>query len=108
MKTTETTQPTPRSNSPAPAWTPGPWRIGQYDGEFAIYDAEQYKLVSLPTWRGEAAAEAAANARLISLAPDMAEALAACIIQLNRETLGGEALDRARALLARINGNIHP
>ena len=101
-----TTQPTPRSNSPAPAWTPGPWKAHEIQRTGIPYSpvtATTMIAKVYPTAYGDDA-QSQANARLIAAAPEMAEALAACIIQLNRETLGGEALDRARALLARING----
>lgn len=109
------TQPTPRSITPNPAWTPGPWemrdsflfskRTGQAIAEL-VYDedvAQGYE-------------EYSSNAALIQSAPEMAEALAwygeqARLARLvhsggdeGRNAIASDGGNKARALLARING----
>ena len=64
--------------------TPGPWHIGQSrewddDGEpydqLAIYSAEGVKVAKVETWLKHAREESEANAQLISLTPDLVNAL---------------------------------
>ena len=120
MKTqpTDTTQPTPRSSSPAPAWTPGPWTFTRpHPGQYAIIPAKHEKRGDMWTlaYIRDFQANDEANARLIAAAPEMAEALAALLSHDGETVTDGigvehdsEALEqakhRARALLARING----
>ena len=124
MKTTDTTQPTPRSSSPNPAWTPGPWKAQhEFDFDPTYIMAANGLIVAASCCDDDAPQdpqEVLANARLIAAAPEMAERLEACVeimarafpdglpVQLGthcEEADWGAALSTARALLARINGN---
>ena len=117
-----TTQPTPRSSSPAPAWTPGPWTyqmtisssgpVPQVQTVPVGPDGGRYStLICTLSRTGEKSGTREANARLIAAAPEMAEALRELLEdewrmspdwgpQSEREPI----LAKARALLARING----
>ena len=92
-------------------WTPGPWR---FDGWNAmrrqakiLMDCNHPEGWHFGGWMGT---RTEANARLIAAAPDMAEALEACIFalgQLGANTLGGSGRkewEQARAALAKARG----
>ena len=88
----------------APKWTPGPWRVGQIDGD--TLDAS-VRLCVFDVW--DDMAEQDANARLISLAPEMFVALRALVEDAdsddtdeNRVNLSSVA--RARLALTRARG----
>ena len=126
MKTTETTHPTPLSSSPAPAWTPGPWKAQhEFDFDPTYIMAANGLIVAASCCDDDAPQdpqEVLANARLIAAAPEMAEALRDLLAltealrdhvkhNLNGADLLAPASPRiakARALLARINGHNPP
>ena len=99
MKTTHT--PT------ATQHTPGPWIASHrsiQDGQggsqrwhILAGSDQSIQVCTLKGWDDEDEA----NARLIAAAPELLAALIACERQLDRETLGGEALDAARAAIAK-------
>jgi hypothetical protein len=123
---TTTTQNTPRATGNS-KHTPGPWFLfqehpaniaaklrGEGNGMYdlpALTDPKAWGHFRVSTPCGEivsiqsmnpGARQREANARLIAAAPELLEALKACADQLNIETLGGEALDHARAILAKL------
>lgn len=107
---TTTTQPTPRSNSPAPAWTPGPWKAHEIQRTGIPYSpvtATTMIAKVYPTAYGDDA-QSQANARLIAAAPEMAELLAQAHAYVQGEAPGHELDQAIRALLARINGHNPP
>lgn len=95
----------------APA-TAGPWRLEIVDipgmqGQWRIMGSSPHDK-TLPhggNWVGTVARSngdrGLANARIIAAGPEMLAALQACAIQLDMETLGGSALDKARAAIAK-------
>lgn len=129
MKTTETTQPTPRSNSPAPAWTPGPWTAERCHNketgrrQWLVLCENATRHVATVTRDEDCEGiNDKETARLIAAAPEMAEALRDLLAltealrdhvkhNLNGADLLAPASPRiakARALLARINGHNPP
>src|SRR5882757_4927554 len=54
--------------------TPGPWRFSKEPGHMASIESD-YGTVSIPCWNGTTAPQIDANARLISAAPQILEAL---------------------------------
>lgn len=94
--------------------TPGPWHQGEGNGEGSIFPAAGrmrmekggttlYPICTMVT--GWEAAEDAANAALVAEAPAMAQALRD-LCEWAERTGGWESpcWDRARALLARLDG----
>lgn len=106
-------------------WTPGPWTWtdGRGPVDISTYASEGYynnpQLVGGPMNEDVIGcneywiigplmdeAQMRANARLIAAAPKMAEALAACVENMEHSTpQGREAWETARALLHRIRGD---
>jgi hypothetical protein len=93
-------------------WTPGPWPI-EYDNDTGHDDSgfSAWYLVGparVDIGFGQTKI-AAANARLISAAPEMAEVLERLVVMLDRQERPGGLSDtrvvEARALLARIRGD---
>lgn len=93
-------------------WTKGPWIVKEFppedhDGEEALtaiiaYGEDGPILAEVNRWtyHGEPATEeSVANARLIAAAPSLAEALQACVKQMDDWGLGGPAVLQARAAL---------
>ena len=123
--TMTTTHPTPLSSSPAPAWTPGPWKAQhEFDFDPTYIMAANGLIVAASCCDDDAPQdpqEVLANARLIAAAPEMAEALQMLVLVLadlakhpafeddapefNDGGDAREAMKQARAILARINGN---
>lgn len=57
-------------------WTPGPWHVGVRQAEQIVYNTQGWAVANATVYHGEHdLAEVKANARLIALAPEMAEAL---------------------------------
>ena len=92
--------------------TPGPWRIGTTppNGEQTI-GTQQGLMVAVATTGANTPTEA--NARLIAAAPDLLEALKACIPHLERDDHHTDALSRerphyaaARAAIAKATGAV--
>ena len=111
--TMTTTHPTPLSSSPAPAWTPGPWKAQhEFDFDPTYIMAANGLIVAASCCDDDAPQdpqEVLANARLIAAAPDMATVLREFIIQREMGLAHVEVLyEEARALLARINGHNPP
>lgn len=91
----------------------GPWSVGEYahpDGrpyglERGIFTvAGQIKIAVCEQWEGEKESqEAEANARLISAAPDLLEALQACIEMYSSVAPMGQSpvIEAARAAIAK-------
>jgi hypothetical protein len=95
--------------TPQAKHTPGPWKVttqycnplGQPSFQWEHVQSEKGVCVANPN---HAVQEWKANARLIAAAPELLAALKACERQLDRETLGGETLDAARAVIAKATG----
>ena len=101
MKTTETTQPTPRS-TPNPAWTPG-------NIVATVMEKLEERGANLEDFGAITCDEIAEEIPIIAAAPDMATVLREFIIQREMGLAHVEVLyEEARALLARINGHIPP
>lgn len=85
--------------------TPGPWRIARHDTlkDVRHIDAGPagYERSTVAILDGP---KSDANAQLIAAAPELLAALIECAEQLDAETLGGEALDNARAAIAKAKG----
>lgn len=100
-------------------WTPGPWDIHEDDGQpiagirereggrfvaLTQFDAEDCRTVEAANARR---AECAANARLISAAPDLYAVLADLVDALERfGRLGSPRVVAARAALAKARGEV--
>ena len=91
-------------------YTPGPWKTR---GSFVYRDDGEHDGVvcrvaysgSCVQWVcGVASRENAANARLISVAPELYEALRSIVSELREYNPTGIALADATALLARVSG----
>lgn len=97
--------------------TAGPWQLAARETESsfegftfkrrAIYGTQSMVCIAdvcgpeIRTESPTAHDEFVANAQLIASAPELLAALIACERQLDAETLGGAALDAARAAIAR-------
>ena len=104
MKTqpTDTTHPTPRSSSPAPAWTPG-------NIVATVMEKLEERGANLEDFGAITCDEIAEEIPIIAAAPDMATVLREFIIQREMGLAHVEVLyEEARALLARINGHNPP
>ena len=96
-------------------WTPGPWRVEEIRGNSRgiLLPTEDAYIGEVYGWEEDSPEEAAANARLIQHAPEMADALEECANRLKRaaihlgsdEEFAEKAVSRYRALLARIRGD---
>jgi hypothetical protein len=96
-------------------FTPGPWHhIGEDDDDFVVYAGDEYVTnvgchsiapVAFPDENGVVAFDVLtqANARLITAAPDLYEALKDCVEALSY-TEAGPRIDAARAALAKVRG----
>lgn len=100
--------------------TPGPWKIlpeecdKSYIRVRGTYLGSRYKVANVltPIYEGVAAREAEetrANARLISAAPDLLEALTALVSYCERrgmdtETVSADHMDSARAAINKATG----
>lgn len=104
-----------------PKWTPGPWNTIHVDTGYTVGRDKQRRgdyVADVHEHQSGAMSddEAAANARLIAKAPEMAEEIARLIRRIEdwqtavaeiigREPNTGMDLDRARALLTEIDGD---
>lgn len=94
-----------------PAWTPGPWvMIRLVDGDEDIFTVGHRRggIARMLLHSEKQKAEAVANARLIASAPELYEALTACLNYIeNTECELGIKLscgDKARSALSRAHG----
>lgn len=86
--------------------TPGPWKLWQNDvGAFVISQGDAAILCQRNDW-DHRAAESSANARLISAAPDMLEALMEFVSMFPTVpgSIGDEVRQKARAAIAKACG----
>ena len=95
-------------------YTPGPWRTSDEFNHESVVGPDRRMVADcavLPVAGGDGLEANRSNARLIAAAPDMAEALKACIDALRNlgahqspNMIGAAALTEARAALAKARG----
>jgi len=89
-------------------WTPGPWDDGGHDGKESLIIGSQWGEVARVGYQGDYI-QRNANARLIALAPEMAEALKRLVGdvdlgEVDYEAPERESLEYARSVLAKLEG----
>lgn len=88
-------------------FTPGPWAVLYNPMGVDYVVGDDCTICSMPGWDADYEDEELANARLISAAPDLYEALKELIdmdVAYQRGQKVSDAVDKARAALAKAEG----